>query len=216
MRTTDEFRKRQIDMLPLALQRPGMFCGSGEKADLYYSMILSDLCWLDERETAWKTIGRELLHGAMRVYGQFFYQHLAIPDGFLNEIASTYAQVAYRLGYYHPERVLTECEFQELNDGIDAAFFTVDHTEGEIVSRFGRPTHDVLGGLTTVHCYGCFDRGINWVYFDYARCYPPRDSHSCEWFADPCLRNVRRTSNRMELLPFAAWCRNGRDAEGSS
>lgn len=211
MRTTEEFRELQIDRLRRALQRPGFFCGSGQSMDLFYSMILSDLCWLDERESDFAAVARELLRGSLGVYGQYFYQHLSIPNQFGNEIASTYAQAAYRLGYYKPERVLAEDEFEELKGNIDQKFLSTDHSESEIVSRFGKPTHDVLGGETTVHCYGCCDRNTNWIYFDYSRCYPPKDLVSYEWFDDPKLRNVRRHNNEMELLPFASWCRECKD-----
>lgn len=92
MRTAEEFRTRQIELLPLALQRPGMLCGSGESADLYYSTILSDLCWIDDRESDFATVGRNLLHGCRRAFGQCYFQQLSVPDHFGNEIASTYAQ----------------------------------------------------------------------------------------------------------------------------
>jgi hypothetical protein len=207
MRTAEEFRQHRVDTLPLALQRPAFFCGHGQSADLYYSMILDDLCWLDERETDFEVVVRELLHGSMRVYGQFFFQHLTIPDGFSNEIASTYAQAAFRLGYYSPERLLSVGEFEQLNRSIDDTFMITDHTESEIVSRFGKPTHEVLGGQTTVHCYGCCDPHTSWLYFDYSRCDPPADLLSYDWFDDSKLRDIRRENNAMELLPYGSWCR---------
>lgn len=211
MRTAEEFRLRQINSLPIALQRPGMHCGSGESADLYYSTILLDLCWIDDRESEFATVSRDLLHGCRRVFGQFYFQQLAIPDHFGNEIASTYAQAAYRLGYYKPIRVLTDSEFDELRNSIDQHFFSADHTESEIVTRFGQPTHEVLGGQTTVHCYGCCDKNVDWIYFDYSRCNPPTEPHLCNFFADPMLRDIRRAStNIMELFPFASWCKEGR------
>lgn len=213
MRTAEEFRQHRIDTLPHALQRPVFFCGDGQSADVYYTMILSDLCWLDEREADFATVVSELLHGSMRVYGQFFYQYLTIPDRFANEIASTYAQAAFRLGYYSPERLLTESEFEQLERSIDHTFLTTDHTESEIVSQFGKPTHNVLGGQTTVHCYGCCDPNASWVYFDYSRCNPPADPHSYEWFDDAKLRDIRRENNVMELLPYASWCRPRNDGK---
>ncbi len=214
MRTAEEFRLRQITRLPLALQRPGMHCGSGESADLYYSTILLDLCWIDDRESDFATVSRDLLHGCRSVFGQLHYQQLAIPDHYGNEIASTYAQAAYRLGYYAPIRVLADGEFQELRDSLDQKFFSTDHTESEIVSRFGQPTVEVIGGPTTVHCYGCCNVNVDWVYFDYSRCNPSTEPFLRPVYTDPKLRDIRRTSdNIMELLPFASWCKDGRIAE---
>lgn len=208
MRSAEQFHGHQVEKLAGALQRPGMCCGHGRYADLYFSNLLSDLCWLDERETAFAKVVQELLTGCMRVYGQFLFQHLSIPDQFVNEIGSTYAEAAFRLGYYAPERLLSETEFNEIRNSIDGWLFTSDHTETEILSRFGKPTHVVLGGLTTVHCYGCCDQTKNWVYLDYSRCHPPKDLVSFNWFNDPILRDVRRKNNVVELLPFGAWCRD--------
>lgn len=207
MRTIEEFREATIDDLRSSLRRPAFFGCVGRTADIYYSQILSQLCWLDEREADFASLIAGMLHGAMRVYGQFFDQHLNIPDRFSNEIASTYAQAAYRLGYYTPVRILTEEEFDELKTTIDRDFLMTDHTISEIVSRFGKPTHDVLGGQTTVHCYGSCDKDSNWLCFDYSRCYQPIDPHSVNWFDDPVLRDIRRDKNQMELLPFGSWCR---------
>jgi hypothetical protein len=211
MRNAEEFRTRQIDLLASALHRPGGFCGSGESADLYFSTILSDLCWIDDRESDFAPVCHDLLHGCRRVFGQFYFQQLSIPDHFANEIASTYAQAAYRLGYYKPMRVLIDSEFEELRNSIGQTFLSADHTESEIVSRFGQPTHEVVGGQTTVHCYGCCVRNADWVFFDYSRCNPPTEPHLYQWLEDPKLRNIRRTGeNVMELLPFASCCRDGK------
>ena len=109
------------------------------------------------------------------------------------------------MGYYNPIRVLADGEFDELRNSLDQKFFSTGHTESEIVARFGQPTHEVLGGYTTVYCYGCRSTNVDWFYFDYSRCDPPTEPHSYEFFTDPKLRDIRRTSdNKMELLPFAS------------
>ncbi len=210
MRSAEDYLKRKLVELAGALRRPLMACGYSYAADFYFCNILADLCWLDERENEFNAIAQQLLRGSMRVYGQIFYQHLSVPD-FGNEIASTYAEAAYRLAYYAPERLLSESEFEELRCRIDGEFLKNNHTESEMRSRFGEPTHEVLGGQTTVHCYGCVDPNVDWVNFDYSRCYPPKDSKSYEWFNDPILRDVRRKNNEFELLPFGDWCRELQD-----
>ena len=90
MRTAEEFRERQIETLARALQRPSMFCGYGHMAQLYYSNIISDLCWIDAREKELGTVKQQLLAGPAGVYGQLFDQHPGIPNEFGNEIASIY------------------------------------------------------------------------------------------------------------------------------
>lgn len=208
MRTSEEFHKRRLDMLLHALQRPSIYCGTYHCADLFFGMVLSDLSWLDERESELAAIQRQLLHGSLRVYGQFVFQHLKKPDEFVNEIASTYAQAAYRLGFYKPTLLLNDADFHHLKSSINMEFFAVDHTLSEIVSRFGKPTHEVIGGETEVHCYGGCDLDADWIFFDYTRCPPGQRSGAIEYYEDAKLRDVRRRSNLMELLPFASWCRS--------
>ena len=74
MRSAEQFHGHQVEKLAGALQRPGMCCGHGRYADFYFSNLLSDLCWLDERETAFAKVVQELLTGCMRVYGRFLFQ----------------------------------------------------------------------------------------------------------------------------------------------
>jgi hypothetical protein len=170
--------------------------------------LLSDLCWLTEHEDNFQLVRSQLLRNARRVYGQFFDQRLNIPDSYTNEIASTYAEAAFRLGFFPPQRLLMVDELQQLRASIDEPFLASNHTLPELTSRFGPPSHDVLGGQTTVFCYGCNDPSMDWVYFDFCRCYPPKDLRTYEWFGEEILRDVRMTSNRFILLPFADWCRN--------
>ena len=206
MRTAAEFRDRQLELLASSLQRPGMFCGS--HGDLYFGKILRDLIWLDERSESQVDHALSLLWGALQVFGQLDYQGFPQPDQFASEVASTYTQAAFRLGYYSPKRLLTREEYLWLVDALDADFFLLDHEQNEIQTRFGDPSHEVIGGQTTVYCYGCEDVRCEWVYFDFSRCYPPKDGETCNWFREPILRNVRRVKNKFEPLPFASWFQN--------
>lgn len=206
MRTAEEFRERKLQMLPRALQRPGFFCGNA--GDLFFAEIFRDLLWLEERDSDFQHFVGSLLGGSMGVFGQFYYQCRNGPNLYENEIASTFAEAAFRLSYFTPSRLLTITEFDSLHAQLDLEFLSVDHTLSELLVRFGPPSHDVLGGDTTVHCYGCIDRVLPWVYFDYSRCYPVADGEGQQWFADPILRDIRRADNRFERLPFATWFDN--------
>ncbi|QDV46102.1 hypothetical protein Enr13x_60060 [Stieleria neptunia] len=209
MRTLEEFREITIAQLRDSLHRPNQYGCEGRTADSFFSQIIWQICWINERETDFARLVEGMLRGPMRVYGQFFDQHLSIPipDRFSSEIASAYAQAAYRVGCYTPEHMLTDQEFDKLKGALDRNFMMADHTMSEIVSRFGEPTLDSLGCQTIVHCYGSYDRNSSWIYFDYSRCYPG----TYEWFEDPILRDIRRDKNKMELLPFGAWFRKGID-----
>lgn len=207
MRTAAEFRERQLKTLAMALKRPSMFCGYGGAADNYFGDMLRDLSWIDAREEVFDSVASQLLRGSLRVFGQFRYQNLEMPENFCNEIASTYAEVAFILGYFTPRRLLTEKEFSALQSDINSEFLACDHTESQLVTRFGPPVHDVLGGDTTVHSYGCENRSIHWIHFDYERRPRLANSESMEWLDDPILRDVRRNQNLIELLPCAQWRR---------
>lgn len=203
MRTATEYRERQLERLPMALRRPGMFCGW--YGDLYYRVFLDDLFWIDDRPKSDRKSVDELLFGPAGVAGKLTEQFPHPPDNFQNEVASIYAQAAFRLGYFHPQRLLTNSEFQSLSAALQASFFVADHTMSAITDQFGPPSHDVVGGQTTVLCYGCTDVETDWVYFDFSRCYPPEDRVTYQWFDEPLLRDVRTKRHHFELFPFAEW-----------
>lgn len=207
MRTAQEFRERQIDILRRAFQRPIFFCGRQEAADVYFGTILSELCWLDEMTDEETQSASSLQFSSMRVYGQFYFQHCKIRC-YINEIASTYCQACYRTGHFQPERLLSVAEFDQLSASLDEKFFAVDHRKSELVDRFGQPCQETVGGETTVHSYACIDRKHDWIYFDYSRRHPLQDPRELEgWFDDPILRDVRRHRNQFEFLPFGTPCR---------
>jgi hypothetical protein len=189
-------------MLAKALQRPGFFCGG-----------CGDLMWIEERPESDRDCVGYMLGGSLGVFGQFHFQHHVAVDQFMNEVASTFAEASFRLGYYNPKRLLNEREYEQLVAQLDDSFFQCDHTQSEIISRFGPPSHDVLGGPTTVHCYGTEDKSRPWICFDYSRCYPPVDGITHEWFDEEVLRDIRRDNNKFELLPFACWFQPANDHE---
>src|SRR5688572_22835445 len=106
MRSTEEFRKHQMDMLAHAFLRPSMYGGTEWGTELFFGQVLGDLCWIDEREREWERAKEQYLWGSAFVRGQFFEQHLRITN-YLIEIATTYAQVAHMLGYFRPDRLLS-------------------------------------------------------------------------------------------------------------
>jgi hypothetical protein len=206
MRKSEEFRDRQLQMLSRALRRPALFCPS--QGDLFYGTIIRDLAWLKDRPKSDVDFAKELLSGSMGVFGQFWYQGFNQPDNYQNEVASVYAQAAFRLSYFRPERLLTVDEYLNIQSALDTGFLSINHTESELIERFGKPSHDVVGGQTTVHCFGCVDPSRDWIYFDYSRCYPREEFVAAEWFDDPILRDIRRRESTFEILPFAEWFRH--------
>lgn len=148
MRTVAQYRERQLERLPMALRRLGMFCSW--YGDLYYRVFLDDLFWIDDRPDSDRKIVDGLLFDPAGVAGKLAEQFPYPPDNFQNEVASVYAQVAFGLRYFHPQRLLTNCEFESLSAALKASFFSVAHTMRKVIDQFGPPSLDVVGGQTTV------------------------------------------------------------------
>jgi hypothetical protein len=207
MRTIEEFRLRHLETLGRALERPGMYGGDSSGTARLLEWFLTDLCYIDEREADWDATAQYRM-GNLSVFGHFRYQskRFRLQD-FTNEIASAYAEIACCLGYFTPKRLLAPDEFESVTNTVKwrwrdhNPFFDRDWTETELHELFGPPSHEVVGGYTTVACYGCEDRTQKWVFIDFARTQPKTN----EWLPVPIARDVRMThSNTMYPLPFAA------------
>ncbi|WP_417388804.1 hypothetical protein [Gimesia sp.] len=200
MRSIEEFRNRQLETLPEALKRPVMFGGNTSGACLWFYLLLRDLCWIDEREHDWDVFQETDLRGSRGVLGQFEYQHFQIPD-YIAEVASVYAQVAHKLGYFQPDRVLNATEWNDLQSTLIPDFFERDWTQTEIYDRLGPPSYENYSSDTRVACFAP-EPAADWIFFDFLRRLP---DHS-DWLQTPILRDIRRTENRFEFFPFAEWC----------
>jgi hypothetical protein len=186
-----------------------MLAGGNEfGVELLLELILSELCWIDEREADWNRVQEQYLWGSARVRGQLAEQAYKIPE-YISEIASTYAQVAHRLKYFRPARLLLDAEWSHLKRSLDDAFFMRDWRRSELQERFGAPSLEVPGSNTIVACYAHESASEPWLFFDLSL----RRPGSAELFNDPILRDVRMHRNRFELLPFAEWCGQGRPKE---
>lgn len=202
MRTIEEFRNHQMEMLAMALTRPAFFCGRDSHADLVFGRALGDLCWIDEREREWRRVSEKFIYGPNAVIGQLRRQPICLPE-YLNECTSIYAELAWGLGYFQVERLLTLAEWTALRNSLNTEFFNREWLASEIEERFGPPSHRLGGGSTTVAVYACEDRAVPWIFLDFAR----RPPASEEWYPDERLRDVRIDRCRFQLLEWANWCR---------
>ncbi|WP_148598452.1 hypothetical protein [Aquisphaera giovannonii] len=201
MRTIAEIRDYLHEDLRWTLWRPGNSAGSAESSETLLQQLLYLLCYIEGREGEYAVALDTYLKGPLMVRGQFEFQGLPFRP-FVNEVASVYAEVAFILGHFRPARLLTDGEMARLASEVkEPAFRGRDWAEPELHALFGPPSHEVVGGLTTVACYGCERVGVKWVHFDLARQVPG----ACElqWLPEPILRDVRdEVRNRMHLLPF--------------
>lgn len=175
-----------------------MCAGNADSTETLLLHLLGTLCFIDEREEEWDTARSIFVQGCRWVRGHFEFQHRPFPH-FVNEVASVYAEVAFNLSYFKPDRLLTEAEMSRLLAVVERPEFCFADCEvSELYAAFGQPSHEVVGGETTVACYGCERVGVKWVFFDLARRLP--GSH--EWLSDPLIRDFRyEVHNQMHLLP---------------
>jgi hypothetical protein len=198
MRTVAEIRDRLLEVLRFTVWRPSMRCGNADGTETLLLYLLDTLCFIDGREEEWRAAASTYISGCRWVRGHFEFQHQPFPH-FVNEVASVYAEVAFSLGYFRSARLLAEAEMTRLASVVEgAAFRSRDWTEAELHAQFGPPTHEVVGGDTTVACYGCAVPAVKWVFFDLARRLP----WEAGWLSMPLVRDFRdEYHNRMHLLP---------------
>jgi hypothetical protein len=206
MRTVDAIRSRHLDTLGLALKRPGMFAPNAACIEVVLMRLIDDLRYIDERSLDWgKVIKHKYRLGCRGVGGQLHEQNCPFPD-YRNEVASAYAEAACALGYFTPARLLPPEEMCRLRRAITPEFKARDWDERTLHARFGAPSHEVVGGDTTVACYACSKTRVKWVFFDLARRLPDRE----EWLDNPLLRDVRLgVRNRMYLSPLGRRWKKG-------
>jgi hypothetical protein len=196
MRTVAEIRDRLLENLRFTVWRP---FGDADGSELLSRHLLDTLSFIDGRQKDWEAVRSTFVQGSRGVCGQFEFQHRPFPH-FVNEVASVYAEVAFNLGYFKPDRLLAEAEMSRLASVVKGAEFrSRDWTESELHARFGPPSHEVVGGPTAVACYGGERPDAKWVYFDLARRLPDTD----DWLPEPLVRDFRDgIHNQMRLLPI--------------
>lgn len=207
MRTVAEIRERLLEDLRFTVWRPTMSSGNADASEVLLLRLVDTLCFIDGREDDWAAVRGAFVTGCRWVRGHFEFQHRPFPD-FVNEVASVYAEVAFRLGYFRPARLLSEAEMDRLAAAVSGTeFLTRDWTESELHAAFGPPSHEVVGGFTTVASYGCEAPAAKWVFFDLARRLPWVE----DWLPVPLVRDFRDGyHNRMHLLPVGErWAGGG-------
>jgi hypothetical protein len=173
--------------------------------------LIDDLRFIDEQSLDWgEAIKHKYRLGCRGVAGQLRMQNRPFPD-YVNEVASAYAEAASALGYFAPARLIPPDEMSRLRRAITTEFKARDWDERELRERFGPPSHEILGGETTVACYACSKTCVKWVCFDLARRLPGSD----DWLDNPMLRDVRMgVRNQMHLSPLGRRWMNSELAPG--
>jgi hypothetical protein len=106
MRSAADLRQRWLDTLPTMVTRPGMWAFDGKAFDGQARGLITDLCFLDEREQDQDDV-LAILHGYGKsgVAGPFIAM-FGKDRNCVAEVASVFAEQFHRLGYLRTERLL--------------------------------------------------------------------------------------------------------------
>lgn len=137
MKSAEEIRDYLIELLNNALLRLSMY--GDESIAMHFS---SALAFIDEREPEWEACLSDLkARGALRARGVSgaFHEvtHQWATD---NEIASVFAEIAFKMGYLKTDRLLDRDEFESLRSGLRSTCRSRDFTMEEVLAEFGAPS----------------------------------------------------------------------------
>ena len=182
-------RARKTLQLQQALALPGMFATDGSALQTVAVSLLSDLCFIDERDAdevetddALRRFGKLGVAGAFQaVFGD--------DCRFVEEVASVLAERASQLGYLELNASAPAADLDI--DRITAAYAGQDARLSDVVTAVGTPPFTVG---KRVLCYPT--TGRDWVFFDFfeestSRYDADGGVFRSEQARDPLLRNVR-------------------------
>lgn len=116
MRTVQEVRNRLLHTLHQGCRRPGMYGGTAFGVELLLDSLLTDLCFIDEQESALPSEIERLkarrlfnscgVRGAMTDRLSRLQANRQASSSLEDEVASVYAEIGDRLGYLTLERRL--------------------------------------------------------------------------------------------------------------
>jgi hypothetical protein len=179
----------------MVITRAGMWTtGNGSALDVQLGMLVDDLYWLDGNDTQ-SNLVRDVRswYGKLGVVGPFVA--MFGKDGrYLAEVASVWAEQAYRLGYLTVDRLLEADEWAPLaRDRLRERFDGKDVRRSDVEAEYGAPS--LVADKRTL-CYAPAD-GTGWVFID---CYsepaglryvPGKGTYDAERDDDPLVRSVR-------------------------
>lgn len=178
MRAAEELRVRWLSLIPLVIMRPSMYAATGRETRLLADRLLTDLCFLDDRDgdAAREQSRLSQTYGARGVAGPF--EVLFGSRRCQAEVAAAYAEVFRRLGYLPVDSPVSGDQWQEMATGLRERFEGRDVTQDEAVSILGKPS---LVVDRRVLCYAPADPASGWLFVD---CHAAHGS-------GPLVRSVR-------------------------
>lgn len=135
VRSALEIRRRLLERLAAALKRPGMFTPSD--VDLFFAVLIEDVAFIDDRIESLTDLRKRCLvdRGLWTSIGTQGAFDRCFADGLrlIEERASVWAEIAWRLGYLELAREVSREEWQAVDDVVG----TEDATEDDVRRAYG-------------------------------------------------------------------------------
>ncbi|MEZ4712380.1 MAG: hypothetical protein R3A44_34640 [Caldilineaceae bacterium] len=199
MRTIEQIRNHLIENLGYAIRRPGMWIFPPHAIELFLQHILSDICFIDERENDLKValhaLNKQKKATNRGVFGAFhegFNDQEIDISRLYHEVTSIYAELAWQMGYLTVERQLSKKEWNSLRAGLRSKYTPHDTYESQISAQYGEPSLKI----GAVHCYTCEAENEGWIFFDFWTEHITEQTQNgvivnTKYRDDPILRNIR-------------------------
>jgi hypothetical protein len=175
-----------------------MWAADGRSFDVLAQTLMSDLCFLDGRDSEWDRVKETLGgFGKLGVSGPFSAM-FGEDRRCVAEVASVFAEQFHRLGYLTPERLLDGTEWRQLTGTLRERFDGRDVRRSEVEAEFGPPS---LVVDQRVLCYAAAEVP-GWVFVDCwpenSNAYVPGVGHQWRRDEDPLVRAVRHPAADFE------------------
>lgn len=193
MRTIEEVRQHFLDYLKHALSHPSMYGGEAfiRNALFHISFIDNAEEILDREMAALEETGASNARG---VAGAFFHE-TGIFDSGSGEVASIFAETAFRLAYLKLDRTLPRDSYERLKAGLREKYAVRDWTVDEVKGEFGQPSWSSGSNpfYPWAFAYACDDLNAAWTFFDFwNEVVVSKDNHVVGKYGPvPLLRNIR-------------------------
>ncbi len=192
MRTIEAVKANYTKILARALKRPGMYLGES-----LISEYLQLLCFIDEKEELYKCeLDKFVKKGTKSNSGVAgaFEMILGKYQRDAHDVASIYAELAFKLGYLKLTHFLTNLEYSTACKRSDS-LSKKDWTTLGIIDELGTPSWSNCNPNRHYSCtfvYTTENPIEQWIFFDFWNDFSKIETHP------PQLRNIRIPSNKFK------------------
>jgi len=132
----EEIHDHLMDQLNLALRRPGMYGG-----EVAFRILIDHLLFVERQPEAWDQLKQRWEEQGLwtPVGPGGAFQDVFPEQGGGYEVASVYAEFAWRRGWLKPDRVLTAEEYESLTGRV-RRWAAADRTWADVTAEFGPPS----------------------------------------------------------------------------